>query len=66
MAAKYFCADYHTPAPEGYLQWHSWATRMMKTHKQERCPICNLWFVWKLRKKPLSAVTLAQRGDDDR
>jgi len=36
----------HTPCPTGYMQWHSWAARMMKTHRQERCPGCGLLKIW--------------------
>lgn len=39
------CAD-HTPAPEGYLQWHSWAQRMSTTHRQITCDECNRWMIW--------------------
>ncbi len=41
----------HTPRPEAYLQWHSWAARMSKTHKQKRCPNCGLWAVWVPKEK---------------
>lgn len=37
----------HTPQPTGYLQWHMWAEEKAKTHRQERCPACGLWSVWK-------------------
>jgi hypothetical protein len=40
----------HTPCPEGYMQWHSWASRKMKTHKQIKCKGCGLWHVWILKK----------------
>lgn len=36
----------HTPCPEGYLQWHAWAEEKAKTHKQRRCPGCNLFAIW--------------------
>ena len=39
------CID-HTPQPEGYMQWHSWAYRMMRTHKQLMCEQCGLWSIW--------------------
>lgn len=38
--------ELHTPCPEGYLQWHAWADKMSKTHKQVRCPGCGLWAIW--------------------
>jgi hypothetical protein len=37
----------HTEAPEGYLEWHAWARRMGRTHKQHRCPGCKLLTIWK-------------------
>jgi hypothetical protein len=36
----------HTKAPEGYLQWHAWAEKKSKTHKQKKCPGCGLWAIW--------------------
>lgn len=41
----------HTPCPEGYVPWHEWAEQKSKTHKQERCPSCGLWAIWKPRKR---------------
>ena len=40
-------ADGHTPAPDGYIQWHMWARLKAKTHKQTRCPSCGLYEVWR-------------------
>jgi len=36
----------HTPAPEGYLDWHAWAERMSKTHRQIRCTGCGRFAIW--------------------
>lgn len=36
----------HTPQPYGYLQWHAWAKKMSRTHRQMKCPFCGLWEVW--------------------
>lgn len=36
----------HTTCPEGYIQWHDWAERMSKTHKQRECPGCGLYAIW--------------------
>lgn len=42
----------HTPdAPEGYIQWHAWAQRMNKTHKQTKCSGCSLYVIWIPKKK---------------
>ena len=48
-ASKCSHAHLHTDAPSGYLQWHAWAERKAKTHKQERCPGCGLWAIWRRR-----------------
>ncbi len=40
----------HTPCPEGYIAWHSWAEKKSKTHQQERCPECGLFAIWKPKK----------------
>lgn len=40
----------HTPAPSDYIQWHEWAEKMAKTHKQRRCPGCGLYAIWERRK----------------
>lgn len=38
--------ELHTSCPSGYVQWHEWAERMEKTHKQKRCPSCGFWAIW--------------------
>jgi hypothetical protein len=43
----------HTPTPEGYLQWHAWARKMSRTHRQERCSGCGLYAIW-VPRKPLA------------
>jgi len=48
----------HTPAPEGYLQWHVWAKRMMKTHKQRKCSGCGLYTIW----EPRGSAALTAQG----
>jgi hypothetical protein len=44
------CAD-HTPCPEGYLQWHEWAKKKSKTHRQIKCNACGLYAIWIPKKK---------------
>lgn len=39
-------ADQHTPRPEGYIAWHTWAATMSVKHKQRRCPGCGLLNIW--------------------
>jgi hypothetical protein len=46
----------HTESPSGYLAWHSWAAAMSKTHRQRRCPSCELWAIWE-PKTPRRTVT---------
>lgn len=41
----------HTPQPEGYLAWHEWAEKMLKTHSQHRCKHCGLFVIWKPLKR---------------
>lgn len=41
----------HTPCPDGYIQWHAWARRMNRTHKQIRCTGCGRFAIWIPRKK---------------
>ncbi len=36
----------HTPHPSGYIEHSEWARKMLKTHKQSRCPVCGLWSIW--------------------
>ncbi len=40
----------HTPCPEGYIHWHSWANEASKTHRQIRCSGCNRYSIWVPRK----------------
>lgn len=51
---SFTCAD-HTPQPEGYLQWHSWADRMSRTHRQLRCSQCGLFKIWVPRKQRITS-----------
>lgn len=41
----------HTPAPSGYNQWHDWARKMLRTHKQIRCTGCGLYQIWIPRRR---------------
>lgn len=41
----------HSKEPEGYLQWHAWAEKKIKTHRQVRCKVCKLLVIWVPRKK---------------
>jgi hypothetical protein len=36
----------HTDAPCGYIQWHEWARKKAKTHKQLKCHECGLYKIW--------------------
>lgn len=36
----------HTPCPDGYVQWHAWAKKMCRTHKQEKCSGCGRLSIW--------------------
>ena len=36
----------HTPGPDGYLQWHAWASKLSRTHRQEKCSSCGLYVIW--------------------
>jgi hypothetical protein len=40
----------HTPCPEGYLQWHEWAEKMLRTHVQVKCPTCGMYAIWKRKR----------------
>jgi hypothetical protein len=40
----------HTRCPRGYVAWHEWAEKKMRTHRQVRCPTCNLLAIWKPKK----------------
>lgn len=40
----------HTPCPDGYLNWHDWAKKMSKTHRQTKCPDCSKYVVWVPKK----------------
>jgi len=54
----------HTPCPTGYGARAEWAEKMMKTHRQRRCPFCGLWAIWE-KKSPRAtrqAVSRALKG----
>jgi len=42
----------HTASPEGYIEWHAWAERISKTHKQEKCTGCGRYVIWTPKKEP--------------
>jgi hypothetical protein len=48
------CAGHTPDQPSGYREWHAWAARMSKTHRQVRCPACGRFEVWvpKQAKRP--------------
>jgi hypothetical protein len=54
------CADHAKDEPKGYLQWHGWAERKAKTHRQMVCAQCGLWAIW----KPKARTTNADNGKD--
>ena len=47
----------HTKCPSGYIQWHEWAEKKSKTHKQIKCTCCGLYLVW-IRK----GITMTEEG----
>lgn len=38
---------YEKAEPHGYLAWHNWAEKHMKTHVHTPCPDCGLYVVCK-------------------
>lgn len=36
----------HTPAPDGYADWHYWAEKMRRTHRPAQCEGCERWVIW--------------------
>jgi hypothetical protein len=55
----------HTPQPEGYLQWHSWADQASKTHAQIKCEKCGLWQIWlpKAQARAINKRRLAELNE---
>lgn len=45
------CAHKHTKQPIRYSEWHSWAERKSKTHKQVRCEDCGRLAIWVSKTK---------------
>jgi hypothetical protein len=43
----------HTPCPSGYIDWHEWAARMKRTHRQIKCGGCGRYSIW----EPLPPAT---------
>ena len=41
----------HTPCPTAYIEWHEWAEKKGKTHKQALCPDCKSLAVWVPKSK---------------
>ena len=40
---------FYPAQPGGYVAWHEWAEKKNRTHRQERCPGCGRWTVWRRR-----------------
>jgi hypothetical protein len=42
----------HTRCPDGYVAWHEWAEKKLRTHQAVRCPSCGRYSIWipKVRK----------------
>jgi hypothetical protein len=59
MSAGELCPNFidHTPSPEGYLNWHAWAAKMSKTHKQRKCPDCGRFEIWEPKRHHLTKGT---------
>ena len=45
----------HTKHPSTYIEYMTWAEKMLKTHKQKLCPDCGLYLIWLLKTKPKKA-----------
>jgi len=39
-------ASEHTKCPEGYVEWHNWAEKMLETHNQILCQHCGYYAIW--------------------
>lgn len=35
--------------PVGYVSWHVWAQKKLRSHKQIQCEKCGLWHFWEQR-----------------
>lgn len=44
-------ASRHTKCPSGYIDWHEWAEKKSRRHKQTICPGCKRFKIWVRRKK---------------
>lgn len=44
------CKRKQARQPEGYVEWHAWAERKSRTHRQVQCPECG-YFVWVKKSK---------------
>ncbi len=49
LAACRFCGHTGTgyrSEPESVVDWHIWADRMNRTHRQQPCPHCQKLTIW--------------------
>ena len=53
----------HTKSPDGYIQWHMWAEKKSRRHKQIKCPYCGLYVIWVRRKKDEPDFGLAEGAE---
>ena len=45
----------HTYGPHGYVNWHSWADKMRRTHNQRACSGCGLFLIVMPKAKRVKA-----------
>lgn len=55
----------HTPCPDGYLQWHAWARKMKRTHRQVKCTGCSRYTIWIPRRNRYGLFTNRTHGEND-
>jgi hypothetical protein len=54
----------HTWCPDGYVQWHTWAEEMAKTHNQRKCDGCGRYVIWEPKSPAPQAQSVeAERGE---
>ena len=50
----------HALHPLGYTDWHEWALKKNRTHKNSKCPGCDRYTIW--TERPAKASALSKEG----
>lgn len=60
LARTQYCEHpvYEPGEPRGYIAWTDWASAMSRFFKQEQCPHCQLYVIWRPKMESIDCTEL--------